>query len=177
MTAQLGTNYLPLAVGLPILALAAIGIGWMIKKNIAATWKRIVMAVVGIFALFGLAAVLLIASFHANISFADTFRIYAYTALAPSGDPFQFAREEFHPVLMMRDVANVDGTVTQISHPNPDYPTLIAIFAPGKYIEADMKDDAFTIPSIEAGSLPRVIKTSLWWALTSNIHNLVSSAN
>ncbi len=177
MDTHLGVYILPFVIVLAGVVAVGVGCTWVIIKTAGNLWKRLVLGVGGVLAMLGVATVLIMAMFHFNPSFADTFRIYAYTKLAMSKDPFLFADQEFHPVLMMRDVANKDGKITQISHPNPNYPTLVAMFASGKYIEADMIDDVFTIPRTPAGSLPRVIDTSLWWALTTNIHNLVSSAN
>lgn len=175
MEAQLTTNPIPLFILLPILIIVAVGTGWLIVKTRINLWKRLVLAVGGIFALFGFAILLFVVYYHVSHTFAGTFKFYAYSALAPDGDPFEKSNVDSQPVIMMRDVASSDGAVRLLYHPNPESPIIVYLFTQGKYITADLQDDALTIPDTKPGSLPRVINTSLWWALTKNIYNETSS--
>ena len=127
--------------------------------------------------LFGFAIILVGFYYHLSPTFASTFRFYAYTALAPKDDPFQVSEGDYRPILMLRDVTKKNGEVSLLYHPNPDYPTLVSIFTQGKFIEANLYNDILSIPNTEAGSLPRVTKTSLWWALTKDLGSQISTAD
>lgn len=174
MNTYLATYLTPAIVLVSSCVIVAIVIGWVLVRSTLSNTKRILLLGSGLLAIVGCAAIVTCVLFRTNPSFADTFRIYGYTKLAPAGDPFTFSEGEFHPTLTMRDVVKINGEVRFGTHPNPDYPTLVALFAPGKYIEADMIDNVLTIPATPDGSLPRVINTSLWWAFTKNIRNVVS---
>lgn len=174
METHLVTNWIPLGVLLPILIIVSAGIVWLIAKANVVLWKRATLSVGGFFAIFGFAIALFIVYYHISTVFSDTFKFYAYSTFAPAGDPFEKLNSN-QRVVMMREVANNDGEVSLLYHPNPEVATVVYLFTPGKYITADLKDDVLTIPEVDADDLPRVINTSLWWALTKNIYNVVSS--
>ncbi len=175
MDTHLGTNSIPMFVLLPILLIIAVGMGWMIVRAHVALWKRIALIVGGLFALFGMAVFMVTVYYKVSPNFASTFRFYAYTALAPAGDPFQTPNKDYRQALILREVVNKDGVISFLNPPNPSYPAMVAIFAPGKYIEADLTGDTLTIPPPPQDSLGRVTKTSLWWALTKDLTNIVSN--
>ena len=177
MESRLGLNPTLLSILLPILIIAALAIIWLIAKARLSLWRRIAFVAGGLFALFGFAVAFLIVYYQISPIFADTFRFYAYSALAPAGDPFQKSENGYQTVIMMREVSHQDGRVSLLYHPNPEWPTIVYLFTPGKFITADLKNDTLTIPAVETGSLPMVIPTSLWWALTRNIHSQVSSVD
>jgi hypothetical protein len=175
MESQFGANITTWYVIFPILAIAAAAIFWFVVKIKVTPWKRVAMAVVSIFAFIGFAVVMLGVYYHVNKQFAGSFKFYAYSAFAPDQrDPFA-EHNTAQSVLMMREVGYSDGEVRMLYHPNPDYPTLVYLFVPGKFITADLKDNVLTIPEVDADSSPRVEPTSLWWALTKNLYSLVSS--
>lgn len=172
MEPQLGTNLIPLLVLLPLTLIVAIGIGWLIAKTKVERWKRISFSIVGVFAVFGFAVAIVTIYFNMSSQFADTFNYYAYSALAPGNDPFQDTTNEAEPVLMIRDVWTGDKAGELVSVPNPDLASIVYLFVPGKYITANLQNEKLTIPELPEGSEPPVTETSLWWALSKNIHKL-----
>lgn len=177
MESHLGTNWIPLAVLFPIVLLTVIGMGWLIAKLQIEKWKRITLGIVGFFAAFGFTVLLLTVYYHSSTEFSDTFRFYAYTALAPEGNPFDGASGNYQPLVMMRDVSAKNGDVEILTSPNPESGTFLYAFVPGKYMYVSLQDNILTIPDFGEGSEPPVIETSLWWALSKNIHELVASAS
>jgi hypothetical protein len=173
MNAEFGMNWIPLAVLLPLTLIVAIGIGWLIAKLKIEKWKRITFGVVGVFAVFGFAVAIVTVYYNMSWQFANTFNYYAYSALAPGNDPFVETENEAEPVLMIRDVWTGDRVGEFANVPNPDFASIVYLFVPGKYITANyFQDEKLTIPEIPAGSMPAVTETSLWWALSKNIHKL-----
>lgn len=175
MDPYLATNTVFLYVLLPVFVIVAVLIGWLVVKAQVKPWRKTLLALGGLFAIVGFAVVTLCVYFHSSTSFANTFRYYAYSALAPAGDPFEKPNVS-QSTLALLGVANQNGSVHLQRLPNPDYPIIITLFTPGKFTEADLMGDVLTIPTREAGSLPRVTQTSLWWALTKNLQSVVYSA-
>ncbi len=153
----------------PILIIVAAGIIWFVVKTRATPLKRTGLAVGALFTFVGFAVVLFSIYYQFDKVFATSFQFYSYAALAPKGDPFLEHDGYTGRILMVRDVLHKDGQVVILNHPNPDYPTEVALYTPGKYIQAQVKDNIVTIPADTSTSLPRVIRTSLWWALTKDI--------
>lgn len=172
MEPHLGTNWIPLVVLLPLALIVAIGIGWLIAKTKVEKWKRVTFGIVGIFAVFGFAITIVTIYYNISSQFAGTFNFYAYSALAPGKDPFQDTTNETEPVLMIRDVWAKGRTGELVKFPNPDGELVTYLFVPGKFIEARLKDNTLNIPKTEKGGLPAITKTSLWWALSKDLHKL-----
>ncbi len=160
----------------PILVIAATGITWLIFKLNVSPWKRVGVTAIGVFAFIGFAVVLLGVYFQTNKVFASSFRFYGYSALAEA-NPFDAENGDLEPALMRWGVFNEDGTFKLYYHPNPEAPTESLIFAPGKYILAQLEDGVLTIPQDVPNSEPRITHTSLWWALTKDLYRLSASAN
>lgn len=160
----------------PILLIAAAGITWFIFKLNASRWRRVGATAIGVFAFIGFSVVVLGVYFQTNKTFASSFRFYGYSALAEA-DPFNTENGELSPTLMRWGVRNEDGAYKLYYHPNPEAPTESLIFAPGKYIMAQLKDDVLTIPKDIPNSEPRITHTSLWWALTKDLYRLNTSSN
>lgn len=177
MEAELGKNWIPLLVLLPIVIIVAVLIVWFISRTQISRWMRVVLGVGGFFALFGFTVALLAVYYQLSSTFAGTFRFYAYSAFAPEGDPFAMQGEGYQSALMLRGVANTNGEITLLNHLNSEFPTIVYVFTPGKFITADLQDDVLTIPATEPGALPRVIATSLWWALTKDLSSEVSAVD
>lgn len=175
MEPHLGANWIPLLVLLPLTLIVAIGIGWLIAKTKIEKWKRVTFSVVGIFAVFGFAVTIVTVYYNMSWQFANTFNYYAYSALAPGNDPFQDTTNEAEPVLMIQDVWTGDKAGEIINNPSPDFASIVYLFVPGKYITAHLQDEKLTIPDVPEGSMPAVAETSLWWALSKNIHKEVYS--
>lgn len=176
MEAELGMNWVPLFVLFPIVIIAIVVITWFVAKAHVTAWKRVILSIGGIFSIFGFVVTLFVLYYQLSPTFAGTFRFYAYTVFAPEGDPFEMQEEGYQPALMLRGVANTGGEVTLLNHPDPEFPTIVYLFTPGKFITTDLQDDVLSIPITQPGSLPRVISTSLWWALSKDIFSEVSSA-
>jgi hypothetical protein len=175
METHLGTNPIPLFVLLPIWVVAAASIVWTILKTQVKLWRRLALAGGGLLALFGFAVLLVGFYYKISPTFANTFRFYVYSALAPNKrDPFNNQNSN-QSVIMMRSVGYSHGELRLQYNPNPDYPTIVYLFTPGKIITADLKNDTLTVPTKESGSMPRILHSSLWWALTQSINNEVSS--
>jgi hypothetical protein len=172
MESQLGTNMMTWYVIFPILVIAAAAIVWFVVKMQVAPCKRVAIVAISLFAFIGFAVVVLGVYYQINKPFAGSFKFYAYSTLAPDQrDPFTEHNTE-QSVLMMRAVGYGDGEVRTLYHQNPDYPTLVYLFVPGKFITADLLNDVLTIPEVDADSFPRVEHTSLWWALTKDPYKL-----
>ncbi|USN53693.1 MAG: hypothetical protein H6760_00795 [Candidatus Nomurabacteria bacterium] len=161
----------------PILILAAVGIIWMIAKMKLSPMKRAGMIVGGIFTFIGFSVVVLGVYYQLSMHFSGTFQIYAYSNFAPNNDPFNEVVGSDGRLLTMQGVKQEDGKVFFVKHPDPDYPTGLFVFTPGKMIVAEEKDNQITIPEDVPGSLSNVTKTSLWWALTKDIYLLESKAS
>jgi heme A synthase len=175
MDAHLATNTTFLYVLLPVFVFVAALIGWLVVRAKVKYWQKTLLALGSVFAFVGFAVIALCVYFYSSTSFANTFRYYAYTALAPVSDPFKKPNAS-QTTLALLGVANQNGNVQLQRHPNPGYPLIVTLFTPGKFTEADLMGDVLTIPAREAGSLPRVTHTSLWWALTKNLQSVVYSA-
>lgn len=173
MEAELGNNLIPLLGLLPVWVIVAAVIGWMVLKMGTSLWRRVMLVGGGVLALLGLAVLLVGVYYQVSPEFADTFKFYAYSALAPGGDPFKDTGNT-QTVLIAAEVQVADGSVQLYRHPDPESPTIVTVFVPNRFIGVDLKGDTLTIPATEAGSLPRSIDTSLWWALTKNINSVVS---
>ncbi len=176
MGAQLGSNIVTWFVIFPLLIIIAVGIVWFIVKLQATPWKRTGIAVASLFAFVGFAAVLLGLYYHVNSTFAESFKFYGYSALAPKGNPFQESDGYTGRILMTREVLKKDRQVNLLNHPNPASPTEVSMFTPGQYIQAQIQDAIVAIPTDTSASLPRVIKTSLWWALTKDLSKINQTA-
>lgn len=174
MSTYLGTNTFFLSVLLPVFILALVGIVWLVVRAHVTPWKKIGLAIGGLFALLGFYGAVLCVYYKTNANFAGTFRFYAYSALAPAGNPFETPNNDYRQALVLREVVNKDGVISFLKHPNPNYPTTVAVFAPGKFIEADLNNDTLTVPPPPQDSTGVVTHTSLWWALTKNLSNLIS---
>lgn len=177
METHLGTNLITWIVIFPILTIAVVGLVWYILKTNGPPAKKMAMIAVGFFAFVGFSVIVLCIYYHSSPSFATTFRFYAYSTLAPKADPFLQSNGHAGDVLIMREVRNEDGRITLINHPNPESPIEISIFTPGKYIQGQLLNDVLTIPQDTNDSLPRIMKTSLWWALTKNIYSITGTVN
>ena len=177
MGSQWGTNATTLYVILPILLLAVAAIILLVVRVQVTPWKRVAIAAGSIFAFIGFMVVVLGVYYRVNSTFASSFKFYAYSALAPDRrDPFvEHASDQ--SILMLRGVGYSDGEVRLLYHPNPDYPTLVYLFTPGKFITADLKNDVLTIPEVTNGNSSRVEHTSLWWALTKNLYRIEMPTN
>jgi hypothetical protein len=169
MVDYFATNMLTWYVIFPILLLAAATIVLLVIKAKLSPWKRVGMATGGLFAFIGFSFVVLTMYYLTSTVFASSFRFYAYTVFAES-DPFQTENGKLSSSLMRWGVQNQNGTYKLFYHPNPNAPTVSLIFAPGEFIEAQLKDGVLTIPETSPGSTPRITKTSLWWALNANMY-------
>lgn len=171
MEPQLGTNTFFLYVLLPLFALALAGVVWFVVRAHVTAWKKIGLAIGGLFALLGFYGAALSTYYKTSPTFAGTFRFYAYSALAPTADPFQTPNKEYRQALLLREVVNKDGVISFLKHPNPDYPSYATLFAPGKFTYTELQGDTLTIPT----GTPSTTRTSLWWALTKDLSKLVES--
>ncbi len=177
METHLGTNLITWLVVFPILVIAAAGLVWHLLKTNWSSAKKIIMIAVGFFAYIGFSVIVLCVYYHLSPSFATTFRFYTYSTMAPKADPFLKSDGYAGNVLMMREVFKNDGRITLLTHPNLESPIEVSIFTPGRYIQGQLLNDVLTIPQDSEGSLPRIMKTSLWWALTKNLYTVVGSTN
>jgi len=173
MEPQLGTNWMPLLVLLPLTLIVAVGIGWLIAKLKVEKWEKMTLGVAGLFAVFGFAVAIVTVYYNMSWQFANTFNYYAYSGLAPGNDPFTDTENEAEPVLMIRDVFTGDKAGEFANVPNPDFASIVYLFVPGKYITANyFQDEKLIIPKLPEGSEPPITETSLWWALTKNIQKV-----
>jgi hypothetical protein len=177
METHLGTNLVTWLAIFPVLIIVAVGIIWYLLKARGSPVKRIALIAGGIFAFIGFTVILLGVYYHLNPTFAIAFQFYTYSNLAPKADPFLQSDGYAGNILMMREVLNNDGRITLLSHPNQESPIEVSIFTPGRYIQGQLLNDVLTIPQDSEGSLPRVMKTSLWWALTKDLYTMTGSAN
>lgn len=175
MNTYLGTNTFFLYILLPIFILALAGVAWLVMRVRVTAWKKVGLTVCGLFALLGFYGTVLCIYYKTSPTFAGTFRFYAYSALAPAADPFETPNNDYRQALVLREVVNKNGVISFLKHPNPDYPTIVTVFAPGKFIEADLNGDTLIIPTPPQDSLGVVTKTSLWWAMTKDLTNIVSN--
>jgi hypothetical protein len=172
MEPQLGNNTFFLYVLLPIFVLTIAGMVWFIVKTQTTVWKKVALSVGGLFALVGFISTILCVYYKTSPTFAGTFRFYAYSALAPAGDPFQTPNNNYRQALVLREVVNKDGIISFLKHPNPNYPSYVYLFAPGKFTYTELRDDMLTVP---AAPQPNTTHTSLWWALTKDLSKDVYS--
>jgi len=175
MESHIGTNLVTWLVIFPVMVVVAGGIIWYIVRIKGALVKRVTMIVGGFFAFIGFSVILLGVYYHLNPAFAGGFRFYAYSALAPDGNPFQISEGGYGPVLLMNEVYTKDGQTKLLSSFRPDLPKYVYVFTSGKYIYTKIDDDVLTIQPDVAGSESNITKTSLWWALTKDLYKLNSS--
>lgn len=175
MEAQFGFNLVTWLVFFPVLLLGMAVIIWFIIKMKVTRSQRIGIAVVGAFAFFGFFFVSLMVYYHTNTTFAQSFKFYGYAALAPDSSPFSKPDGYTGRVLMTREVLKQGNQITLLNHPNPTSPTEVAVFAHGKYIQAQLMDTKLSVPKDTPGSLPRVVNISLFWALTKSLLRINAS--
>ncbi|MFA6272189.1 MAG: hypothetical protein WC693_03710 [Patescibacteria group bacterium] len=166
MQANLGLNYVSIAVIMPLILIAAVVLIIFIIKSKGSLWKRISLIVGSFFTLVGFTFVLLGIYFYLSPTFANSFRFYAYTAVAQNSNPFTESDGYIGRVLMIRDVMRTNGQLTVLNHPNPSAATAVSLFVPGQYIQGQLQDSVLSIPKDSPES---VTKTSLWWALTRDL--------
>ncbi len=172
METALGTNLITWLVIFPILAIVAVVIIWSIAKMGGAFKKKIAMIVAGLFAFAGFALVLIGIYFRLNPTFANTFRFYAYSALAPNDNPFQVSKGNYTPIVMRTEVYNDNGQIKFLSQLRPDIPSYITVFTSGRYINTKVNSGVLTVSPDLPGSERQTTKTSLWWALTKDLSRL-----
>ena len=172
MEPHLGTNLITWLVIFPVLVIVAVGIIWYLTKIKGPLVKRVAIITGGFFAFIGFTVILLGVYYHLNPAFASTFKFYAYSTLAPDGDPFQVSEGDYNPVLIRHEVHKEDGQIKFLSNLKPDLPYYVFLFTSGKYIYTKIDNGVLTIPTDTPGSEPSVTETSLWWALTKDLYRV-----
>jgi len=170
MESHLGTNLITWLVIFPVLLIVAGLIIWYLTKLKGSLVKKVAMIMAGFFAFIGFAVVLLGVYYHLNPAFAFGFKFYAYSNLAPEGNPFEISEGEYTPILAQNVVYKEDGQIKLFSGLRPDLPYYLFLFTSGKYINTKINNNILTIPPNTPDSEPSVINTSLWWALTRDLY-------
>jgi len=172
MESHLGTNLMTWLVIFPVLIIVAGVIIWYLTKIKGSLLKKVTMIIAGFFAFIGFAVVLLGVYYHLNPAFAAGFKFYAYSNLAPEGNPFEISEGNYAPILIQNAVYKEDGQIKLFSGLRPDLPFYVFLFTSGKFINTKINNDVLTIPQDTPDSEPSVINTSLWWALTRDLYKL-----
>jgi len=175
MESHLGTNLITWLVIFPVLIIVAGVIIWYLTKIKGSLLKKVTMIIAGFFAFIGFAVVLLGVYYHLNPAFAAGFKFYAYSNLAPKGNPFEISEGNYAPILIQNAVYKEDGKIKLFSGLRPDLPYYVSLFTSGKYVYTKIDDGVLNIPPDTPDSEPSIINTSLWWALTKNLYESISS--
>ncbi|MFH0952364.1 MAG: hypothetical protein V1838_04215 [Patescibacteria group bacterium] len=175
MESHLGTNLITWLVIFPVLIVAVSLIIWYLAKIKVSLVKRVTMIMAGFFAFVGFAVVLLGVYYHLNPAFAAGFKFYAYSTLAPEGNPFKISEGDYTSVLVQNVVYKEDGQIKLFSGLKRDFPYYLFLFTSGKYINTKIDDGVLTIPADTPGSEPSVTNTSLWCALTKDLYKYVDT--
>lgn len=174
MESQFGVNTTTWYVIFPILVIIAIIIILFVVKIKTTVWKQTAIAIGGLFAFIGLTVVIFGVYYNTSTVFSNTFKYYALSAFSISEDDPFTATNNYQSVIMTRGMQNDNGEVKIASHPNPYAPTPTILFVRGKFIDASIQNDTLTYLEDEESA---VEETSLWWALTKNIFEVVYDAS
>ncbi len=174
MESQFGVNTTTWYVIFPILAIIAVIIILFVVKMKTTVWRRTAIAIGGLFAFVGVTVVVLGVYYQMSTVFSYTFKYYALSTFSISEDNPFTATNNYQSVIMTRGLQNDNGEVKIASHPNPYAPTPTILFVQGKFIDASIQNDTLTYLEDEESA---VEETSLWWALTKNIFEVVYDAS